>query len=146
MILAVVLSLLSGLALIGNRLLNARLALTSGLKYTTLMNYITGLAATALVFAIAGWQWQQPFPQPELPLIYYLGGFMGVGTVAIFAWITPKVPSLQLTLVVFISQLLFSVLLDVLILQRFSTGQLVGGLIVAAGVVLNTLGDLKDKK
>lgn len=53
---------------------------------------------------------------------------------------TPRLPALQMSVVVFVGQVFTGMVIDGL-MGRFSAGTLVGGVIVAAGLLLNIRAD-----
>ena len=140
MVTAVILSILCGATVVMGRVFNAQLGVRSGMKYSTLMNFTVGLGATLVVILFSGNIWQNPFPQ-DIPLVYYLSGVVAIGSVLLGAWASARSTGMQATLVIFISQLFAGMLLDAFFLHKFSPGQLVGGLIVLAGVILNVQAD-----
>lgn len=143
---AIILSICNGITVVLGRVFNAQLGARAGVKYSTLMNYLVGLIGTLAIILFYGNIWEVPFPQKDMPFVYYLGGMLGVGGVAFGAWATSRAPSMQMTLIIFITQLFTGLMLDAFLLDKFSPGQLVGGVIVLVGVVLNVLADKPHKE
>lgn len=141
-LLAAALSFLSGWTMVAARMANASLALTSGTGYSTLMNYVTGLIGSAVVFAALGFPMGAAFPAPGASFVIYLGGALGALGIFLCNVATPRLPALQMSLIVFVGQVFSGMALDGLS-GRFSAGTLVGGLLVAAGMLLNVRADKK---
>ena len=137
---AALLSFLSGWSMVLARMANASLAETSGTGYSTLMNYVTGLTGSMLLFMWLGFPKMAPFPMPGAPLVIYLGGALGALGIFLCNVVTPKLPALQMSLIVFVGQIFSGMALDALS-GRFALGTLLGGLLVAGGMVLNASSD-----
>lgn len=134
------LALAAGVLNILSRMINADLALHVGPYQSTLINYVVGLlcalAAAAAVWLAGGLHTLPAFPgAARLPI--YTGGALGVIIVILSNIVTTKVPALQLTLLLFVSQLGVGMLLDLFIQQAISLPMLLGGALVLAGLVYN---------
>ena len=62
---------------------------------------------------------------------------MGVAVVLLSNLTVPRVPAFRLTLLLFIGQIFTGVLLDLLLGNSFSDATFRGGLVIAAGVIVN---------
>ena len=138
-------SVLGGASLVLGRILNGQLGKRAGVRYSTLMNYLTGAAGSLILLLVTGSGFASPFPRPDIPIVYYMGGMVGVGAVLLGVWATSRAPSVQVTLLIFVAQLFMSMVLDAFFLDKFSTGKLAGGVIVLIGAVLNVIGDKKNQ-
>lgn len=139
-VLIMVLAFLCGGVIVLNRIMNAGLGQFIGVMPSTLMNYITGLATSFVIVLLVA----EPAPANLLPAtpqqaLLYTGGLLGICAVSISSIVAVKLPSLQVTLYVFVSQLCAGMLLDYLFFSNFSFSQLAGGVFVLAGLVLNQL-------
>ncbi len=143
-LLAIAVSFLSGFSMVLARISNARLAQHAGLGYSTVMNYVTGLGGSLLVFALTGWKLTTAFPAAGQSLLIYLGGALGALAIFLCNLVTPRLSTLQFTVILFVGQLFASMLLDALLLGMFSMGTLAGGIIVALGMALNTRAERKE--
>lgn len=141
-LLAAVLSLASGFTMIAARFANALLAERSGVGYSTIMNYVTGLLGSLAVFACLGLKLDTPFPAEGQSLLIYVGGALGAVGIYLANVVTPKLPALQMSVVVFVGQVFTGMVIDGF-MGRFSLGTLLGGLLVAAGLLLNVRADGK---
>lgn len=138
--LAALLSFLSGWSMVLSRMANASLAKTSGTGFSTLMNYVTGLTGSLLLFAALGFPKLAVFPVAGVPFVIYLGGALGALGIFLCNVVTPRLPALQMSLIVFVGQIFSGMAIDMLS-GRFAVGTLVGGLLVAVGMVLNGRAD-----
>ena len=139
------LALFSGCLVITSMALNAHLAKRIGIFRGTLVNYITGLVTTVLVFLVLG----LPFSGfaknlGAIPVWAFLGGCIGVAVVAVSNIIIPKVPTVYVTLLSFSGQLLAGILIDLLIGKSVSIGKIIGVILIFAGVVYNSFIDKKE--
>lgn len=141
--LAIILSFLSGYTMVLARIANASLAQRAGVGYSTVMNYITGLCGSLALFALTGFRMAAAFPAPRQPVSIYLGGALGALGIFLCNVATPRLPALQMSVIVFVGQVFSGMALDAL-MGKFSLGTLLGGLMVAAGLYLNTQADAKE--
>ena len=143
MVIAIFAVLFSGLTIVLARTANARLAQRKGIPFSSLMNYITGLCGSLLVFFLMGSTMLAAFPAQGVPITMYLGGAMGLLSVFSLNLITEKLPAVQLTLLLFIGQLFSGILLDYFLTDMFSPGKFIGGLLVLLGLFVNIQADKK---
>lgn len=142
--LAFVLSLAAGVTIVVSRTVNARLSAALSPAIGSFINHLVGLPiclALALLLQrpLLNAAWASP--------VAYLGGLMGVATVLLFNIVVPKLPAFRLTLLTFTGQIFTGILLDVLLGQSFDGKSFWGGLIIAAGLLLNLLlGRSKERK
>lgn len=128
-------AILAGANIVLCRFLNSGNAMKNGLSMSTLMNYITGLVTSCIVLWISGEAAPQGLPAFEITsILMYLGGTVGVVTILLSNYLTPRMPAFLQTLLIFIAQLLTALLLDYLLIGSFSLGKLLGGLLVLAGL------------
>lgn len=142
---AVISVLFSGFTIVLARMCNARLAQQCGVHYSSLMNYVTGLIGSLVVFLLMGAATNATFPVHGGSITMYLGGALGLVSVYMLNTITHKLPATQLTLLIFVGQLFSGLLLDYFATHKFSMGTLVGGVLVLAGLAVNIWGDRKDR-
>ena len=146
MVIAVAGVLLSGVTIVLARMCNSRLAQSCGAPYSSLMNYITGLAGSLIAFVLTGAVVKASFPAPGGSFTMYLGGALGLVSIYMLNKITHRLPATQLTLLIFVGQLFSGLLLDYFATNKFSMGTLVGGLLVLSGLAVNIWGDRKSKE
>lgn len=138
----ILVSLASGVTIVVSRTLNAGLAQQIGEGPSTFYNYAVGLAVALLALGLLG-RGEPLFAGGAVSwsLPMYLGGGIGVLVVFLSNLTVKKVSSFYMTLLVFIGQVFTGLGLDLFLTGRFSRRNLVGGLLVAAGLTLNLLLD-----
>ena len=131
----VFLAALAGVNIVITRFLNAECAKRNSLSVGTLFNYIAGLFTSILVLVFSGEIGGfRPALQTAAGFLPYLGGTVGVITLLLSNYLTPRLPAFLLALLIFISQLLTALMLDFFIAGELSAGKLIGGLLVFAGL------------
>ncbi|MDD3334704.1 MAG: DMT family transporter [Eubacteriales bacterium] len=138
-LLAALMALASGVTIVFARVVNGQLALRNSPMRSTVMNYVTGLTTSAVLMLLIGRgepMWTQGFTLSN-NWFMYLGGAVGVGLITLLNITVPKVPSVLFTLLQFVGQILMGLLLDTLLTGVFSWRSLVGGLLVAVGLLLD---------
>ncbi|MFQ9466349.1 MAG: DMT family transporter [Gallintestinimicrobium sp.] len=71
-----------------------------------------------------------------IPGGFIVGGMLGVLTVFLYNVVVPKVASFRLTILTFVAQVFTSLVLDVLFGNGYSKATLIGGALVAAGMLV----------
>lgn len=143
-VLAIIASLLRGVALVISRQLNGQLSVRSGTGYSTWMNYTTGLAASALVFTLLGFPMQTAFPAADVPFWAYLCGVFGCIGIFMCNLSSPRLSALTMSLLVFVSETAAGLVFD-LFAGKLSVPTVIGCAIVSAGMVLNLLAERKQE-
>ncbi len=139
---AIIVSFMAGVTVVISRTTNARLAAETSLFKSTFYNYALGLACSILVLLSMHLFVVPQFPEAPLPfqwsrLWIYLGGAMGVCTVSISNAVVTRISSFYVTLLMFIGQVFAGIVLDIIISRTFSLGNLLGGICVTVGLILN---------
>jgi len=144
--LAVVASFLAGFCIIMSRTLNAKLADATSMSVSTFYNYFVGFIVSILVFSILGRE-EIVFAEFTLsPRWYiYLGGAIGVMVVFMSNIVVVKISAFYLTLLIFVGQVFSGVLIDIFISQEISIRNIIGGVLVALGLVINLVLDYKRR-
>jgi transporter family-2 protein len=137
--------MLSGVTLVIARIINSNLAAKIGTYQGTLVNYIVGLFFSMIFFLINKEAMDLSYAHvTSLPFWAYLGGLGGVIIIVASNYLTPKISAFYLTLLLFVGQLFVGILIDYLLLQEFSMGKLIGGILVSLGLSYNLLIDKKS--
>lgn len=133
-------ALASGGSIVVARSINALLAEHIGTLPSSFFNYATGLLTSCFFLLGFGFSSLQKLPQitEHIQLIFLLGGVIGVVNIILLNRVVAHIPPLQLTLIIFVAQLGSSMLLDYFLLDLFSIQKLIGGLLVLAGLLLDT--------
>ncbi len=136
-VIAVVLSLCSGITIVASRTINSKLSQQSSPLAGSLLNHLVGLPICVLLFLLL----QAPGQGVVInnnPLIY-LGGVLGVATVLLFNITVPHISAFKLTLLTFSGQVFTGILIDYLQGIQSSQATFQGGVIISIGLLINAL-------
>ncbi|PFZ04168.1 hypothetical protein COL60_24560 [Bacillus pseudomycoides] len=135
-------AILAGISIVVARIINANLATKIGISQGTFVNYITGLffSFLFLIFSNESLHVSTATLQ-SIPFIVYLGGLVGVIVIVLSNYITPKISSFYLTLLIFVGQLFMGVLIDFFNSGDVSIGKIIGGFLVLLGLTYNLMLD-----
>lgn len=146
-IIAIIISVLAGVAIVFTRIFNSKMAEKMGLFQGALMNYIAGLIVSVLITLITSEYLIISHEQfMSIPLWAYLGGILGIGIVVLSSYLTHKVSVFYLTLLIFIGQLITGVLIDYFVTQEIPIGKSIGGLLVIGGFLYNLKVDYQENQ
>ncbi|WP_195429373.1 DMT family transporter [Clostridium sp. D46t1_190503_E9] len=143
----ILLAILSGVSVVLSRIVNFKLAEEIGTFQGTFFNYLTGFI-TSLIFFFLTKDYININNMNELsiPFYAYLGGTIGILVVLLFNYITPKVSSFSLSLLVFIGQLSIGIIIDYFSSNIISIGKILGGLLILLGLSYNIFIDKKAQE
>lgn len=144
-ILAVAASLMRGVVIVISRQLNGQLGIRSGTGFATYMNYVTGLTASAVIFAALGFPMQTAFPAADVPVWTYLCGAIGCFGIFLCNLSSPRLSALTLSLLAFLSQTVTGMVFD-LLWGTLSVPTVIGCTIVSAGMIINLLAERNGQK
>lgn len=134
---AVALSLCSGITIVTSRTINSKLSQQSNPLAGSLLNHLIGLPICIVLFLCL-----QPSKSAisinTNPLIY-LGGVLGVATVLLFNITVPHISAFKLTLLTFIGQVFTGMVLDYFQGLKSSQATFQGGVIISIGLLINAL-------
>ncbi|PDY44887.1 DMT family transporter [Bacillus pseudomycoides] len=135
-------AILAGISIVVARIINANLATKIGISQGTFVNYITGLffSFLFLIFSNESLHVSTATLQ-SIPFVVYLGGLVGVIVIVLSNYITPKISSFYLTLLIFVGQLFMGVLIDFFNSGDVSIGKIIGGFLVLLGLTYNLMLD-----
>lgn len=136
-ILAVILSIFSGVTVVVSRTLNARMLLYYDLQTSTLFNYITGLFSSSLVLLILSPLAFTTLFTFDFPWYTYSGGAIGAVLVSLSSIVAVRLPSYSITVVMFLGQFFFGMVLDALTGRAPTPQAVIGGVILAIGLFVN---------
>lgn len=138
MIFASILAILAGASIVISRIINANLGDKIGVFSSTFFNYIVGFTFSLIILLFTKELTALPnLPLNEVPLLGYLGGFLGVIVVSFSSFVAPKISAFYMTLFCFIGQLFIGMILDYMSLGTLSFGKIIGGILVLAGLTYN---------
>ena len=144
---AVAVSFAAGVTIVLSRTLNAKLSELTSVRISSFYNYIIGLAVSIPALLLLG---RNETPLTEFSFspdwYIYTGGLLGLLVVLISNIVVVKISAFYLTLLIFIGQVFSGILIDAVITREFSFRNLIGGILVAAGLSVNLLLDSKRFK
>ena len=142
---AVLVSLASGITIVISRTINAKLGSLTSVHQSTFFNYLVGTIGMLLIFLILG-KGDLTYVNIAAPRDFwmYFGGALGVCIVMLFNIVVVKVSAFYVTLLSFIGQVFMGLLLDAFLLGIFSIPILIGGVCVTLGFCVNLLIDRKE--
>lgn len=125
--------LAAGATVVLSRTVNARLSEHTGALEGSLINHLAGLPVCLLLSLLIS--------ETALPgrfnLWMWLGGVLGVTTVALCNITVPRIPAYRLTLLSFCAQIFCGILLDLLSGSALNEREFTAGLLVAAGIAVS---------
>lgn len=138
----IIIAILSGVTIVSSRSVNYVLAEKIGMYQSTFFNYVLGLIGSFILLIISG-ETARLFgvESYNAPWLVYTGGLVGVVSVTLSSFLSSKVSSFYLTLLIFIGQLFTGILIDYISSGFFSIYQLIGGFLVVIGLGYNMLLD-----
>lgn len=144
----VILALVAGVTIVINRIINANLAHKIGLLQGTFFNYLTGLITALIVLVISNEviSINRLGDAVGLPWWAYMGGAVGVIVVGLSSCMNAKTSAFYLTLFMFVGQLFVGTIIDYMRVGTVSMGQIIGGVLVLAGLTYNLRTDKKMEK
>lgn len=114
---------------------------------STLFNYILGLSGSFLLLLISGETFKLfTASSYNAPWFVYTGGLLGVIVVTMLSFLSSKVSSFYLTLLLFVGQLFTGIIIDALSTGKISFYQALGGALVVLGLTYNLYIDKVNSK
>lgn len=137
---AAILAIASGMLIVLSRTINMRLTEETNLYLSTFYNFLFGLLTAILLFLFQG------SAEYDLPVFgvdafseqwyIYLGGILGVAVILGSSMVVNKISSIQMTVLLFVGQVLSGLAIDFMVLSEFSLQILIGVGIVSIGLGL----------
>lgn len=132
----ILISVVAGAIVVISRVLNTKLSENIGLIESSFFNYLTGLLSSLILFILM----REKITLNSfnnIPFWAYLGGLLGAVVVILSSVVTPKLSSFNLTLIIFIGQLITGIFIDIITLGTISYSKIIGGLLVILGLAYN---------
>lgn len=140
-------AILCGVSNVLSRSVNFVLSEKIGMYQSTLFNYILGLSGSFLLLLISGETFKLLTPSSySAPWFVYAGGLLGVVVVTMLSFLSSKVSSFYLTLLLFVGQLFTGIIIDALSTGKISFYQVIGGILVVLGLTYNLYIDKINSK
>ncbi len=138
-----ILAFLTGVSIVVGIMLNGRLAEQEGKVNGVLINYLMGTISSLLLCV-----WRTDIQDAaamagKVPVLYLIGGGIGVLTTYLFNLVVPKVPAVYIVILRFVGQMLTGALIDYLYLKVFSPGRIIGTALFLAGLIFNAGADYR---
>ena len=147
MLFYILISILAGVSVIISRNINSILGIKIGILESTFFNFFTGLIVSLILFLFSFEALNiTTIKLQSVPIYYYLGGLVGLLMVVLSTYITPKISAFYLTLLIFIGQLFSGIIIDYFTLNNISSGKILGGVLVLAGLAYKLLLDRNGEK
>lgn len=138
MIIYILAAVLSGVSIVISRIINSQLGNKIGVFQSTFYNYITGLFLSGVFLLISKETLLASTDTLRaIPFAAYLGGLVGVISIAFSNYVAPKISAFYMALLIFIGQLFVGILIDYFTLNQLSIGKVIGGIIVCIGLAYN---------
>ncbi len=134
MYLAILFAFLTGVTKVVSRSINAELSAKVGTMRSTVYNFTFGLITSCLLLLITN-TFHFYHQLPNIKSWMLLGGILSVGVVFLLNVVVVKIPSINMTLLLFVGQMLAALILDAFLEDRFSFGKLLGVVFVTLGLV-----------
>jgi len=151
-IIAVFVSLLSGVSVVIARSINAHLAKEVGALNGSLINHLVGLPIT-LVLALlmtSSSSTSNIIRNGTFPVWIYFGGTLGVMLVLLNNIVVPKVSAFRITVLTFVGQVITGIILDLFFGNSVLDASFQGGMLIAIGVLISMVTEqynsIKKKK
>lgn len=143
----IIVSILAGVSVVISRIINSNLAKKIGIFQSTFFNYVVGLFFSVIFFILSREKIDLSLTKlAGIPIWAYLGGIAGVLLIALSNYITPKISSFYLSLLMFIGQLFVGIAIDYFTKNSISVGKFVGGLLVLMGLIYNLIIDKRQEQ
>lgn len=138
---AIATSFLAGVGLVVSRMISAALASSTNAVGSSLINHVVGFPLAVLLLLVLGGSELAELPGSlsTAPAWAYLGGIAGMLIIVITNVVLPKVSAFQVSLLLFVGQVFSGAAVDLLMGEGFSARTFFGGVLIAAGVLANTV-------
>ncbi|MDJ0756403.1 MAG: DMT family transporter [Ardenticatenaceae bacterium] len=130
----ILLALFNGFLVVTSRVINARLGTHVSAAGASFWNHFVGSVFLALIVIFLGDVDGGRVTFTEIPLVLFLGGFIGASYVAINNFVMPKVGATKATVLVIAGQIVLGAIIDM------SNGQISNLNAVILGILLVILG------
>lgn len=139
-------SFFTGVLIVTSMMLNGQLSIKVGIINSILINYLTAaISSLALCFIMVN-SINSYSSISNIPLVYFLGGAIGVLTTYLFNIVVHKVPTVYTVILRFIGQMLTSAIIDYWYFNIFSMGKVIGCILFLVGIILNAKSNEKYKQ
>lgn len=146
-LLPIIISFITGFTVVMSRIINGRLAQETSVLQSTFYNYGVGITLSIIVLLTLGSNEPHISQVAFSPRVWiYFGGLLGVCVVMLSNIVVTKISSFYVSLLMFIGQVFSGVVIDIMLTQSFSLNNLIGGILITAGLSINLWIDRATKK
>lgn len=143
----ILIAILSGISNVISRSINFVLSDKIGVYQSTFFNYVFGLSGSLILLIVSGETFKLfASSSYSAPWVTYMGGLLGVAVVSLQVFLSSKVSSFYLTLLLFVGQLFTGIIIDCISTGDISIYKIVGGILVIVGLSYNIYVDKKLEK
>ncbi|GMQ57339.1 hypothetical protein AN1V17_17340 [Vallitalea sediminicola] len=144
----IILALLAGALVIVSISINGNLATKVGLIQSSITNYLVGLICSIIFYLILNrFVFDFSFNKlGDFPFYYILGGAIGSIIICLNNLLINKISAVYVTILIFLGQMITGILIDYINFGIFSTGKVIGGLLIVVGLAYYIFGDKKAKE
>ncbi|WP_315115657.1 DMT family transporter [uncultured Clostridium sp.] len=139
-------SFLTGVLIVISMMLNGELSKKIGIINSVVINYLIGTISSLVLCFIMINSISSYSSISNIPLIYFLGGAIGILTTYLFNVIVHKVSAVHTVILRFIGQMFTSAIIDYVYFNIFSIGKVVGCILFLIGIILNAKSDENYKQ
>lgn len=143
LIIPIVLSLLSGVTVVTSRAVNSNLSEETTMYASTWYYYLIGSIISIILLIIFKSEIDFSTIAFSKNIIIYFGGVLGALAVFLSNIAVTKISGFYMTLLLFIGQVFSGIVSDIILTQQFSEANLIGGILVGAGLLINLWLDKK---
>ncbi len=140
------LAIIVGVSIVVAMVQNGALSERIGYKNTTLINFITGFLASALIFIFTGWHLKTFINLKSMGPVGYIGGALGVIVVLLSNIVIHKIPVIESAMLAYVGQLACGLVIDALMGINLSFGKIIGCVLIILGVIINSYIDRSKSK
>lgn len=152
-LIAIALSFSSGVAIVISRTINASLSEKSNVYVSTWYNYVTGITTAIILFVVLSTFLNFDVSYAEVfrnsfvthDFWIYTGGLLGVIAVTLSNVCVRKISCIDMTLILFIGQMLTGILLDYCMSGVFVYQNLIGCIFAIIGLIIHNSDNFKLK-
>lgn len=139
----IVLAFINGVFSFFNMILAAKVAKDVGMIKGIFYNFFWATVSSFIAYFILEAKTNSLFSFKVVPILYLIGGLIGIIINFIFNKAIPRVSSVYIVVIRFIGQLFLGIIIDYFYLNIFSLGKLLGLLFFGIGLTYNSYIDNK---
>lgn len=123
---------------------NTKLSTYTSLLQTTLMNFLTGLTGSLILFGLTGTSLTTFSGLKDMPLFGYVGGLFGVCIVFLATFVMNKISVIAASMLMYTGQMIAGFMIDYARQVTYSPLKIGGVVLIILGVYINAYFDKKS--